>query len=107
MVIRRSRTRLCRGTRAFPNVFYVYILESEVTHRWYIGMCTNVEERLKEHNAGRVRSTKGYRPYVVIYTETFPDKTLARKREIQIKKSGLIRKQLKDQLVHKAPSSNG
>ena len=87
---------------------FVYILESQNTGRWYIGMTENIEERLKEHNAGRVRSTKGYRPYSVIYTEEYPDATSARKREIQIKKSGIIRKQLKEKLrPHTAPSSNG
>lgn len=90
------------------NMFFVYILESQDAGRWYIGMTENIEERLKEHNAGRVRSTKGYRPYAVIYTETYSDKTSARKREIQIKKSGTIRKQLKQQFGRfTAPSSNG
>ncbi len=74
---------------------FVYILESNNTDRWYIGMTENIDERLRQHNAEQVHSTKGYRPYSVVYTETYPDKTSARKREIQIKRSGIIRKELK------------
>lgn len=94
-------TRLCRGTRAFANMHFVYVLEAHHTGRLYVGMTENVEDRLKEHNAGRVGSTKGYRPYSVIYTEKHPDKTSARKREIQIKESGVIRKDIKEKFGRK------
>ncbi len=76
-------------------MYFVYILESLNTGRIYIGMTENIEQRIKEHNAGRVSSTKGYRSYSVIYTEEYPDKTSARKREIQIKKSGVTRREIK------------
>ncbi|MBP9827964.1 GIY-YIG nuclease family protein [Patescibacteria group bacterium] len=88
-------------------MYIVYILSSESNNRWYIGMTADIKVRLGEHNAGRVRSTKPYVPYRIIYTETYPDKTTARKREIQIKKSGLIRKQLKDRITNTALSSSG
>ena len=74
--------------------------------RWYIGMSADIQNRLAEHNAGRVRSTKGYKPWRIIYTEQFASKTDARKREIQIKRSGIIRKLLKEK-INKAPSSIG
>ncbi|MBI2551551.1 GIY-YIG nuclease family protein [Candidatus Uhrbacteria bacterium] len=86
----------------------VYILVSIPTGRWYIGMTHNIDARLKEHNSGNVRSTKGYRPYKVVHIETYNTVTEARKREIQIKKSGIIRKELKAKIAQNtAPSSNG
>jgi len=44
-----------------------------------------VEKRLSEHNRGKVRSTKAYYPYSLIYKEDFLTKTDARKREIELK----------------------
>ena len=42
--------------------FYAYILVSEATGRRYFGSCEDMEKRLAEHNAGKVRSSKAYRP---------------------------------------------
>jgi putative endonuclease len=61
--------------------FYTYILISEITGRRYFGSCEDIEKRLKYHNAGKVRSTKAYRPYRVLYYETFESKSDALKRE--------------------------
>ena len=88
--------------------FYVYILESEQSGRWYIGMSEDPEKRLREeHNAGRVRATKGYRPYKLIYREEYEIRAQALRRERQIKNSGAIRKGIKRQLTTTAPSSIG
>ncbi|MEK7652579.1 MAG: GIY-YIG nuclease family protein [Patescibacteria group bacterium] len=38
-----------------------------------------------EHNLGKVRSTKAYKPWEIIYTEKRNDKKDAYKREKQIK----------------------
>ena len=86
---------------------YVYILESIKTGRWYIGSASDVEKRLEQHNSGKTKSTKAYLPYKLIYRETYKIKSEARKREIQIKKSGAIRKDLKEKISIMAPSSNG
>ncbi len=77
---------------------YLYILESELNNTWYIGITKNVQERLHEHNAGFSESTRRYRPYRLIYAESYATKTEARKREIALKKSGILRKQLKELL---------
>jgi len=65
--------------------FYAYILISENTGRRYFGSCGNLEKRLAEHNAGNVRSSKAYRPYRILYFETFATRTEARKREMFFK----------------------
>ena len=66
-------------------VYYVYILKSESTDRYYIGSTGDIEKRLKEHNAGKTRSIKAFRPYRLIYKEELPTNREARQREYFIK----------------------
>ena len=45
-------------------MFYVYILNSEINkNRMYVGFTLNLENRLKEHNAGECSYTAQYRPW--------------------------------------------
>ena len=67
--------------------FYVYVLKSLDGNHRYVGMSESPEQRLKEHNAGKVRSTKAYLPWEIIYTEYIGDRVLARKREKYLKSS--------------------
>ncbi|AFN75437.1 excinuclease abc c subunit domain protein [Melioribacter roseus P3M-2] len=71
-------------------MYYVYILKSEIRERYYIGHTADYEIRLKDHNRGKVRSTKPYVPWKIVYLEEFNSKSEAFKREMQIKsyKSG-------------------
>lgn len=62
-----------------------YILKSLKSEWYYIGHTSNIENRLLEHNSGRVRSTKFYQPFKLIYYEKFKTKSEAFKREQQIK----------------------
>jgi predicted GIY-YIG superfamily endonuclease len=63
----------------------VYVIESMVDQTWYTGMAMDPENRLKEHNGGKNRFTKGHRPWKIIYTETHPDWAQARVREKYLK----------------------
>jgi putative endonuclease len=47
----------------------VYAIKSLVDNRIYVGMTLNPERRLIEHNQGRTKSTKGYRPWILIFKE--------------------------------------
>jgi len=67
-------------------MYYVYVIRSSSTGRHYVGSSGDWEERLRRHNLGMVRSTKAYRPWEVVHIEAFPDRTAARKRELQIKR---------------------
>lgn len=67
------------------NNFKVYILKSLNYNRYYIGHSADAEKRLSEHNAGRVRSTKAYKPWKIVYFEVKSNKKEAYKREMQIK----------------------
>ncbi len=49
--------------------YFVYAIESIKHKRIYVGMSRNPEKRLLEHNAGQVFSTKGFRPWVMIFVE--------------------------------------
>ena len=89
------------------DVCFLYIIQSRTTGRWYIGITQNIEKRLGEHNRGCAPSTRPYIPYTLIYSEKYKTKTLARKREIALKKSGVTRKVLRAQLQLTALSSNG
>ncbi len=66
-------------------MFYIYVLKSKKDNSQYIGLSQNTEERLKEHNAGRVKSTKPKRAWKLLYKESFRTRTDARKREKYLK----------------------
>jgi putative endonuclease len=66
-------------------MFFIYILKSENKGAYYIGSCKNVDERLRSHNKGLVRSTKRYAPWQLVYSESFEHLHSARRREFQIK----------------------
>ncbi|WP_136080126.1 GIY-YIG nuclease family protein [Pontiella desulfatans] len=53
------------------------------------------DERLKSHNAGRVKSTKAFRPWERVFLEEHPDRNTAEKRERYLK-SGWGRRWLKN-----------
>jgi len=65
--------------------FWVYAIKSEVDNRIYIGISQNPEKRLKSHNTGDTKSTKGYRPWVLIYAKMIGSRADARKEEKRLK----------------------
>jgi putative endonuclease len=67
------------------NMYYVYLIKSLKKKWYYIGSCENLKIRLKQHNQGRVRSTKAHVPFELIYHESYNNKASARKREIELK----------------------
>ena len=66
-------------------MFYVYVIKSDATGRYYIGSSCNIENRLKQHNNGQAKTTRHKGPYKLVYKEEFIIKTEALKREKQIK----------------------
>ncbi len=67
-------------------VYFVYILQSESDHSFYIGYTSDLNRRLEEHNSGHTRYTSHKRPWAVAYDEEFNSKTDALKREKFLKK---------------------
>lgn len=77
--------------------WHVYILRS-LRNRWYyVGSTNRIEERLKEHNAKKVLSTKYYAPLKLVFLKKFNLEKDARVYEKKIKgrrieKEKIIRK---------------
>ncbi len=76
--------------------WYVYILRSQTTSRYYIGSTNNLKRRLFEHNSGKTKSLWKHVPLEIIYSEVYTGKTDALGCEKQIKsyKSGEAFKKL-------------
>lgn len=72
--------------RATNKFWYVYIAKAK-TGRYYTGITTNPNERIIKHNCGKgSRFAIKQGPLELVYiSKAFPDKSKARKREIQIK----------------------
>ena len=79
-------------------MFWIYVLKSHRDGRSYVGSGADVEERLRRHNRGDYRYTKGHRPWSVVYRESYAARPEAVKRE-RFLKSGVGRKQLKELLL--------
>ena len=77
---------------------YVYVLQSGIDKKLYVGSTSNLGKRLKYHNQGKVKSTKSRRPLKLIYYEDWITKTEAIKRE-HFFKSGNGRKWLKNNVL--------
>ena len=65
--------------------YYVYAIKSDVDDRIYVGISENPERRLTEHNNSRTKSTKGYKPWKLIYKEELSSRSEARRREVYLK----------------------
>lgn len=48
--------------------YFVYILKSKINSDIYVGSTADIENRLRLHNSGRVKSTKAYRPWCLLET---------------------------------------
>jgi putative endonuclease len=64
-----------------PMEFFAYALKSLTKICIYVGLTNNMGRRFEEHNNGYEKTTKPYRPFVLIYKETFPTRQLAREKE--------------------------
>jgi putative endonuclease len=65
--------------------FFTYAIQSMKDGRIYVGMSYRPDIRLREHNSGRVSSTRYYRPWNMIYCVEFETRMLARKEEKRLK----------------------
>jgi len=80
------------------NMFYVYVIQSKSDSGLYIGMSGDLRRRFREHQNGESQSTKGRRPWKLIYYEAYLETKDAAGREIFLKSGGgriFLDKQLK------------
>ena len=66
---------------------YVYVLQSLKDKNFYVGFTKNLRGRLDLHNTGSVRSTKGRRPFQLVYWEGCLSQADATQREKYLKSS--------------------
>lgn len=75
-------------------MYYVYFLKSLINNDLYIGSTENLEERVFLHNAGKVKSTRGYKPWRLVGCEEYESRSEAVQRE-RFLKSGQQKELLK------------
>ena len=80
-------------------MYFVYVLKSDNNWRFYVGMTEDVERRVKEHNSGKTKSTKGYKPWIFFFKEEYKTRLEARNREKYLK-SGIGKEFIKDKWSH-------
>lgn len=68
-------------------MYYTYLIKSKIKNWKYVGSTSDLKQRLSSHNSGKVRSTKFYKPFELIYYEAYKTLCLARKRELELKKN--------------------
>jgi putative endonuclease len=73
------------GSTKFIPVYYLYILQSKTTRRFYIGQTQDVSERLAYHNADYSKSLRNRGPWQLVHTEQFQTRSEAVLRERQVK----------------------
>jgi len=74
--------------------YYAYILLSKKDSKFYIGVTSNLKQRLQQHARGNVTSTKKRRYLKLIHYEYFINKKDAEAREVFLK-SGAGHEQLR------------
>ena len=66
--------------------YFLYILRSEISDKYYTGISNNPENRLLFHNSIEKGFTSRYRPWEIVFKKKFNNKADARLAELKIKK---------------------
>jgi putative endonuclease len=66
-------------------MYKVYAIKSLSRNYIYVGLTSNLSERLKRHNSGYESTTRPYAPFRLIYEEICTDRQHAREREKYLK----------------------
>jgi putative endonuclease len=83
-------------------VYYVYVLKSGKDGLFYTGSTSDLRRRLKEHNTGKVFSTRLRKPFILIYYEAYRIEKDARMREHNLKLRSRAFAQLKRRIERSA-----
>lgn len=66
-------------------MYFVYVLHSHRTGKFYIGQTADLQDRLARHNSGRSPAAKAGQPWKLVYTEKFLSRVDALRRERDLK----------------------
>ena len=77
-------------------MYWLYVLRSSKDQRLYTGIAADRARRLRDHNAGRVTSTRTRRPFVLVYCEPFETRAdaMARERYFKTPEGGALKQRL-------------
>ena len=78
-------------------MYYVYVMQSQKDKQFYTGFTSDLQNRFREHNAGRVSSRKERVPFELRYFEGCLNEQDALAREKYLK-SGMGKRYLKNRL---------
>jgi predicted GIY-YIG superfamily endonuclease len=67
------------------NMYYVYILRSVNFDQTYVGFTKDLKKRFTDHNYGRSRHTKKFKPWRIVTYIAFDEECRARSFEKYIK----------------------
>lgn len=66
-------------------MYYVYILRSTSSNQTYTGFTNDLKKRLVDHNDGRSKHTKKFRPWSLVAYTAFESESKARSYEEYLK----------------------
>ncbi len=67
-------------------MYFVYSIQSVLdSERYYIGITTNIEHRMEDHNTGKSIHTNKFKPWRLMAYIGFSDKSKAEKFEAYLK----------------------
>lgn len=79
-------------------MYYVYFLQGKLNDQSYVGSTNDLKVRFKQHNDGKITSTKRYKPWKLLYYEAYESESLARIREKRLKYNGNAIRELKKRI---------
>jgi putative endonuclease len=82
-------------------MWFVYLLKSKKDGSYYIGHTEDIKRRIVEHNQGKTKSIKHKIPYKLIYCEIYCNKTVAIKRELELKNNSFKKKELIKKITYR------
>ena len=69
-------------------MYFVYSIQSKNNpDKYYVGLTTDVEQRLVEHNSGKSIHTNKFKPWKLVSYTAFVEKSRAKKFEDYLKTS--------------------
>ena len=81
-------------------MFFVYAIKSITRNYIYVGLTNNLDRRLAEHNRGKNKTTKPYKPFELTYSEVVKNRIETRIRKKHFK-SGIGKEFLKKLILSK------
>lgn len=75
-------------------MYYVYILQDQITKDIYVGSTKDLVKRFQQHVGGKTYSTNKYKKLKLMYYEAYLTETNARLREKKLKQHGNAKREL-------------